>query len=229
MGNQKNKNMQSSCGRRNGLVRAVAFATSISLTVSSVFAYSTVKSYAAEDQTSLEGSFEASAEESSAAASSEEDSSAANEASSEGSFDEAGAGAGNSSEDASSDASSEADSEEETDEDEGKENDEEADAADSASSEASEDTLEEKKKSSVSLLRATSAPASIEQGEDGYENFTEDTVVADFLFGTENGIPSENVYSEHKGYGFSDVDFDTDPVGWSGNIYFWRRKFPLRL
>lgn len=222
MGNQKNKNMQSSCGRRNGLVRAIAFATSLSLTVSSVFAYSTVKSYAAEDQTSLEGSFEASAEESSAAASSEEDSSAANEASSEGSFDEAGAGAGNSSEDASSDASSEADSEEETDEDEEKENDEEADAADSASSETSEDTLEEEKKSSVKALRAASSPATIEQGDDGYENFTEDTVVADFLFGTENGISSENVYSEDKGYGFSDVDFNTDPVGWSGSVYYPR-------
>ena len=96
MGNQKNKNMQSSCGRRNGLVRAVAFATSISLTVSSVFAYSTVKSYAAEETAALESSVLDSSEESSDAASdaSSEESSAAAEGSSESSFDEASAGSG---------------------------------------------------------------------------------------------------------------------------------------
>ena len=230
MGNKRTKNMHGSFGRKNSLVRAIAFATSISLTVSSIFAYSSVKSYAAEDvpaevplaEASVEASAEASvSSESSSAAedSTEKESSAASEASSEVPSDESGTGAENSSED----ASEEKDSEEKAEEDAENEIDEEADAADSATTETSEDILKEKTKSSANLLRAASASVpSIDQGEDGYENFTEDTVVADFFFGTENGISSANVYSEDKGYGFSDVDYNTDPVGWSGSVYYPR-------
>ncbi|WP_022770383.1 rhamnogalacturonan lyase family protein [Butyrivibrio sp. NC2007] len=211
MGNQK----------KNGLVRAIAFATSISLTVSSVFAYSTVKSYAAEETAALESSVLDSSEESSDAASdaSSEESSAAADGSSESSFDEASAGSGSTNED----AAAEEDGEEETDEETDEETEEEADAANSASTEATDDDLaKEKAKSAVRLLGLAPTPATVEQGDDGYENFVEDTVVADFLFGTDNGISSESVYSEETGYGFSDVDFDTDPVGWSGNVYYPR-------
>ncbi len=212
--------------RRNGLIRAIAFATSISLTVSSVFACSTVKSYAAEETAALESTAETSEEDSSAASdASSEESSEEDDASSESSFDEASAGSGNTGED----SETEDDGTEETDEEKSDESDEEiteeADAEDSDSEDkkASEDELDEKKaKSAVKLFGTAPESASVEQGEDGYENFTEDTVVADFLFGTDNGISSESGYSEETGYGFSDVDFDEDPIGWSGSVYYPR-------
>ena len=77
MGNKRTKNMHGSFGRKNSLVRAIAFATSISLTVSSIFAYSSVKSYAAEDVPAEVPLAEASVEASAEASVSSESSSAA--------------------------------------------------------------------------------------------------------------------------------------------------------
>lgn len=58
-----------------------------------------------------------------------------------------------------------------------------------------------------------------DQGEDGYANFTSDTKIADFVFGSKGNLGSADTYSKENGYGFSDVDFNTDPVGWSSNVY----------
>ena len=95
-----------------------------------------------------------------------------------------------------------------------------SDAASSASTGASDDTSKTKR----TVLGATrkTSPVS-DQGEDGYENFTQDTTIADFVFGTSGNISSEDTYASDNGYGFSDVDYNTDPTGWSGGVYYERK------
>lgn len=61
-----------------------------------------------------------------------------------------------------------------------------------------------------------------DQGEDGFENFTEDTEVADIKFGTAKDVSSKDTYSQEKGYGFSDVDYSQQATGWSNNVYYPR-------
>lgn len=99
-----------------------------------------------------------------------------------------------------------------------------SDAASSASTGASDDETKDKSKTKSAVLGAgrTTSPMS-DQGDDGYENFTSDTQVADFVFGTDGNISSEDTYSSDKGYGFSDVDYNTDPTGWSGGVYYERK------
>ncbi len=91
-----------------------------------------------------------------------------------------------------------------------------SDAASSASTGSSE--------SNRNVLGAgrNTSPMS-DQGADGYENFTEDTQVADFVFGTDGNLVAEDKYDSEKGYGFSDVDYNTDPTGWSGGVYYERQ------
>ena len=60
----------------------------------------------------------------------------------------------------------------------------------------------------------------LSQGEDGYESFTSDRVIAEFAFGTD--VNSETVYDSESGYGFSDVDYNTAPKGWDGSVYYPR-------
>ncbi len=61
-----------------------------------------------------------------------------------------------------------------------------------------------------------------DQGVDGYENFVEDTVIADIKFGSNGNVSSADTYSQDKGFGFSDVDYSTEAKGWSGNVYYPR-------
>ena len=93
-----------------------------------------------------------------------------------------------------------------------------SDAASSASTEASTS------KTKGAVLGATRTVSPMEdQGDDGYENFTSDTQVADFVFGTDGNLTSESAYDSDNGYGFSDVDYNTDPTGWSGGVYYERQ------
>ncbi len=137
--------------------------------------------------------------------STDSDSSESNSVSSEDATDESAAGSSeetDASSDASNDASSEASDES---------------ASNDASTEASsEEEIE------IDSEELSSDGVVIDQGEDGYENFTEDTVIADFKFGSDNGITSETVYSEETGYGFSDVDYNTEADGWVNNVYYPR-------
>ncbi len=61
-----------------------------------------------------------------------------------------------------------------------------------------------------------------DQGVDGYENFVEDTVIADIRFGSGKDASSADVYSEEKGYGFSDADYSEAAKGWVNNVYYPR-------
>ena len=96
-----------------------------------------------------------------------------------------------------------------------------SDAASSASTEAADGGNKSKSKSRVLGAKKTTSPMS-DQGDDGYENFTSDTKVADFVFGTNGNLSSDDKYDEDKGYGFSDVDFNTDATGWSSGVYYER-------
>lgn len=214
--------------RHNIVLRTVTFATSISMTLSSVFvgpsvtAYATSTDEASLEETSTVSSSSASTETTNNATEGTSDSAAsgaANESSTGSSIEEStednssssntgsvenSADASNSGSSDSSDAASSASS------------DESADAASSASSADAEQLLK------TSLFATESKDMAIEQGDDGYENFTEDTVIADFKFGTDNDVTSESVYSEERGYGFSDVDYNTDPAGWVSSVYYPR-------
>ena len=92
-----------------------------------------------------------------------------------------------------------------------------------ASSDSSEDVLGAKKTLATTDLKADLSDGVIaDQGEDGFENFTEDTVIADIKFGEDKDVCSRNVYDETYGYGFSDVDYSQEAKGWSNNIYYPR-------
>ena len=117
---------------------------------------------------------------------------------------------GSSDEDASFEASSEASSE---------------DCSEEASSdEASEDSSEEV----LGVKLMSSSPTAVsnvvigDQGEDGYANFNEDTVIANISFGTNGDVSSEDTYSEENGYGFSDVDYSQAAQGWVNSVYYPR-------
>ncbi len=71
-------------------------------------------------------------------------------------------------------------------------------------------------------LLASSDGVIVDQGEDGFENFTEDLTVANIRFGADKDVSSKSVYDEEYGYGFSDVDYSQDAIGWSGNVYYPR-------
>ncbi len=75
---------------------------------------------------------------------------------------------------------------------------------------------------SASILATNSLSADgviADQGEDGFENFTEDKLVADVSFGSKKAVSSKDVYDSEKGYGFSDVDFGKEAAGWVGGVY----------
>ncbi|WP_029231001.1 rhamnogalacturonan lyase family protein [Butyrivibrio sp. VCB2006] len=94
-----------------------------------------------------------------------------------------------------------------------------------ASEETIDETSDEKAAlllESKALLTGSSDGVIADQGEDGYENFTEDTVVANIKFGTNGNVSSESVYSQENGYGFSDVDYSQAATGWSNNVYYPR-------
>ena len=223
------KGSRKSGKRHNIVIRTVTFATSISMTLSSVFVGSSITAYAANvDATSaVEG---ASANEASSSASTAEVT--VSPTTSEEDTDNAAAAAGSSakkdeesddssegnSKDSSSDAASLASSEEASSNASSSASSEEAssDAASSASSEEETATV------LGATLRSTATSMAIEQGEDGYENFTEDTVIVDFKFGTDKDVSSENTYSEETGYGFSDVDYNTEAAGWVSSVYYPR-------
>ncbi len=61
-----------------------------------------------------------------------------------------------------------------------------------------------------------------DQGDDGYANFMEDTIIADIRFGADRNVSSKNVYDKDNGYGFSDVDYSEAAKGWVNNVYYPR-------
>ena len=61
-----------------------------------------------------------------------------------------------------------------------------------------------------------------DQGNDGYANFMEDTIIADIRFGADRNVSSKNVYDKDNGYGFSDVDYSETAKGWVNNVYYPR-------
>lgn len=138
--------------------------------------------------------------------------------------DDPAQGSSDSSSNEVSDAATVEDSEDEADASSSASTGDSSDAASSASTGASDDETKDKSKTKSTVLGAsrTTSPIS-DQGDDGYENFTSDTQVADFVFGTDGNISSEDTYSSDKGYGFSDVDYNTDPTGWSGGVYYERK------
>ena len=103
-----------------------------------------------------------------------------------------------------------------------------SDASDEASSLASDaadaSSLASSKEEKRLLLTASNDSVSLiaDQGEDGYQNFNEDVVIADIRFGTDNDVSSADTYSEETGYGFSDVDYGKTADGWVGNVYYPR-------
>ncbi len=102
-----------------------------------------------------------------------------------------------------------------------------ASSEDSAAEASSEDSAAEASSEEVKVkeTKATVLKASeliSDQGEAGYDNYTEDTVIADISFGTDKDVSSEDVYSEDNGYGFKDVDYSETAVGWSGGVYYPR-------
>ena len=74
----------------------------------------------------------------------------------------------------------------------------------------------------VGVFAAEGEGVIADQGEDGYANFMEDTVIADIKFGEDRSVSSGNVYNEEKGYGFSDVDYSEAAKGWVNNVYYPR-------
>ena len=56
--------------------------------------------------------------------------------------------------------------------------------------------------------------------EGNYRDFTENTQVLSWNLGTD--LTKEDVYSAEKGYGFSDVEFNTDAPGWVNGVYMPR-------
>ena len=101
-----------------------------------------------------------------------------------------------------------------------------ADASSSASSEASDASSlassEEEKRLLLTSSDESSKSVIADQGDDGYENFHEDVVIADIRFGSDNDVSSADVYSQENGYGFSDVDYGKDAAGWVNNVYYPR-------
>ena len=86
------------------------------------------------------------------------------------------------------------------------------------------DVKSEDKEEKILLFASSNDSASViaDQGENGYENFNEDTVIADIRFGSEQDVSSSDVFDEEKGYGFSDVDYSNDAAGWVNNVYYPR-------
>ena len=92
-----------------------------------------------------------------------------------------------------------------------------------ASTEASEEAESKDETLSETRLGAAASDGVIaDQGDDGFENFTEDTVIADIKFGTSKDVSSKDAYSQEKGYGFSDVDYSQEAKGWVNSVYYPR-------
>jgi glucan-binding repeat-containing protein len=101
------------------------------------------------------------------------------------------------------------------------------DATEEASAEDSEDVVvvldavdEEKGEEEERVLAGNDVVE--DQGQDGYENFVEDVVVADIKFGNSGNVSANDVYSQEKGFGFSDADFSNEAKGWVGGVYYPR-------
>lgn len=82
-----------------------------------------------------------------------------------------------------------------------------------------EATTEEETTEEVSVMGMNDAPYTVvvSQGTDGYDNFTSDKTIATFNFATD--VTTDTVYNADAGYGFSDVDFNTDADGWVSGVY----------
>nr|MCR4902333.1 hypothetical protein [Butyrivibrio sp.] len=219
---------------RDLAVKSLAFITSVSMTASSVVMGSSITSYAAEAAT-LSSTAETSSSAESSADDSQQTDDTSNNANSGASMDETDNAAGGSDvsdadDDDEDDSASEASTGVNTDAADEASSEDSSDAASSASSEdaadaASSEDSSDAASSASSVEKTTEKETkemAIEQGEDGYENFTEDTVIVDFKFGTDKEVSSESLYSEETGYGFSDVDYNTEADGWVNNVYYPR-------
>ena len=215
---------------RRGLTgRSIALGLS-AMMLSSNLAAATgqITAFAVEDESILDSSNVADSTESASVSSesSSEESSASAEESSEGNAavneeekaSKSDSSSDNSSKEDSKDSSSDASSASSSDAADDASSALSSDAADEASSALSSDD-EAKAKLLLAEKNVVVSDVIGDQGEDGYDNFKEDTVIADIKFGTEKAVSSNDAYSEEKGYGFSDVDYSQEAAGWVNNVY----------
>ena len=88
--------------------------------------------------------------------------------------------------------------------------------------EVTEETEEAEEKESLFELLKENVKKLFAGSELTYKDFTEDTVVGSFTFGTD--IKADSVYSESRGYGFSKVEFPNEAKGWENNIFYPREE-----
>ncbi len=121
---------------------------------------------------------------------------------------------------------SEETSETESSVEETEETEEEETTEEETTEEETETETETETEMELMLLKDEEVPlaygVTVAQGDDGYSSFTEDQVVADFVFG--DNVSADTVYDSSVGYGFADNTYPTEAKGWESNVYYPREE-----
>ena len=75
-------------------------------------------------------------------------------------------------------------------------------------------------KDSVSANDMLAALRSLPSGNETYDQFTEDKLMAEYSFGVD--ITADSIYKEETGFGFVDVEYNDAAKGWDGGVYYPR-------